>query len=287
MGVYPDDGNYNNQIEVLEYAYAADGVQILNNTVRHPGGHNGLQVHGDSGKALVKGNTCIGPWSHNCFDFKETVGAVVASNTSYEPAGSGTVAGSAFNYQATQVSPSDITFTQNVTYGPMAGAGLFCGGVGSFDGPTCTRGHCSVTCNMYNNTINKTAWPALGTDESCAGTAENKSTLDIRNNILDAARAIWVGSACGSNTSITWDYNDDCATQESNGISCYLWPTGASFSSLSSFRSSTGQGSHDLFNVNPDYVDLAAGHLSLLSASPLIGKGVSNLVSGLADVGAF
>jgi hypothetical protein len=28
-GVYPDDGNYNNQIELLEYAYTADGVQLL------------------------------------------------------------------------------------------------------------------------------------------------------------------------------------------------------------------------------------------------------------------
>jgi hypothetical protein len=61
-GVYPDDGNYNNQIELLDYAYTADGIQVLNNTIERPGGHNGLQIHGDAGSALIQGNTCIGPW---------------------------------------------------------------------------------------------------------------------------------------------------------------------------------------------------------------------------------
>lgn len=286
-GAYPDDGSYNNQIEFLEYTYMADGVQILNNTIEHPGGHNGLQVHGDSGNPLVKGNTCVGPWGHNCIDLKETVGAIVDSNISYEPASSGSVAGSAFNYMATQVSPSDVTFTRNVSYGPMTGSALSCGGGQPFNGPTCTPGHCSVTCKIYNNTLNTTAGAAFSTDVACAAPGENQNTLDIENNVLDAVRAIWVGGACGSNTSILWDYNDDCATQSGNGISCYLWPNGGSYLTLQSLQSATGQGTHDLFFVNPEYVDLVAGNLSLLATSPLIGIGLVNLVPGLTDIGAY
>src|ERR1019366_5104167 len=268
----------NNQIEFLEYAYMADGVQILNNTVEHPGGHNGLQVHGDTGHPLVEGNTCIGPWNHNCIDLKETVGALVKSNIALEPPSSGDVSGSALNYQATQISPSDVTFERNVTYGPITGAALYCGGVGTFSGPTCTSGDCSITCRVYNNTLNTTAGAAFSTDLSCAAPGDNQTVIDIRNNILDGMRAIWVGGACGANTSITWNYNDDCATQEVGGVFCYLWPNGGSYMSLSGFHSATGQGWNDKFNVNPDYDDFAAGNLTLDSDSPLIGVGLPGLV---------
>jgi hypothetical protein len=286
-GSHPDPGTYDNQVELLEYAYTADGIKMLSNDIRNPGGHNGLQIHGDTGSPLAQFNTCVGPWEHNCIDIKETRGAVVDSNVAYEPASSGTVAGEAFNYQATQVSPNDVTFTRNVAYGPMTGAALVCNWGATFDGPTCVRGNCNTTCNIYNNTLNSTAGAAFATDFACVPAGQEHTTIDIRNNILDAIRAIYVRAACGSNTSITWDYNDDCATRSTGGVSCWLWPNGVSYSTLSSFQAGTGQGTHDLFAVNPDYVDFAAGDLRLLSSSPLIGKGLPNLVPGMSDIGAY
>ena len=209
------------------------------------------------------------------------------NNTAYEPASAGAIAGEAFNYMGAQVSPNDVTFTRNISYGPITGSGLNCSGGPPFSGPTCTPGHCITTCRMYNNTFTTTAGSAFGTDVTCAAPGQNQTIIDMRNNILDSSRAIWVGQACGSNTTITWDYNDDCATQQINGVSCYLWPNGGSYFSLGNFQSATGQGTHDWFYTNPDYVDPTGGNFALLAGSPLVGAGLPNLVAGLSDIGAF
>jgi hypothetical protein len=81
-----DDGSYANQLDFEDFGQGANGVQFLNNTVQYCGGHNCLEVHDDTGAAVVQGNT-VGPGCvHGCLDVKgmgsSATPATVSNNNS-------------------------------------------------------------------------------------------------------------------------------------------------------------------------------------------------------------
>ncbi len=248
-GAY-DDGGYRNQLELLDYGYHPDGVRFIANTVHDCGGHNCIQVHGDTGNPLVQGNTCYG-WLHNCIDVKAVVGAVVSNNLVHGPAS----IGSAFYIENTQIPAADVTWSQNVAYG--APNGLECEGGGG----TASN---AVTCRAYNNTLYLGTESAIVTGSGCT----QPITWDVRNNILDTADLTYMPAVC-ANRKMTWDYNDDCA---SHGT-C----TGGYV------------GAHDLNGVNPDYAAATANppDFHLLAGSLLINAGLTGLTPGNDNIGAY
>jgi hypothetical protein len=243
-----DDNTYSNQLEFLEYGYHADGVKFLNNRVGSCGGHNCIQVHGDTGSPLVKGNTCYG-WQHNCIDLKAVKGAVVADNVVQGP-GPG---GAAYYLENTAIPAADVTWQGNVAYN--VNNGIQCEGGGGTLSQT-------VTCRAYNNTLYLGVGSAIVTGSDCT----QPINWDVRNNILDTGNATYTPSSC-SNRSMTWDYNDDCGTAGT----C----------------TSGYKGVHDLNGLNPNYVDASAADFRLTASSPCSGAGLTGLTPGNNDMGAY
>jgi hypothetical protein len=242
-----DDGNYRNQLMFKDENLMYDGVQFLNNSVTSCGGHNCIQVHGDVGHPLISGNYCAG-WHHNCIDVKAVVGAVVNSNTVN---GFSAWGGAAFYLENTLIPAADVTWERNIVYGPVDGFECEWGGANS--GVT-------STCRVYNNTayLGDPSAVVTGGDWTCGDV-----TLDVRNNIFDTAFTFYNGHNC---MTPNWDYNDDGGT--------HLWAQGPT-------------GSHDLIGVNPMYVNAGSQNFRLQSGSPCIGAGVSGLLSGLSNIGAW
>ncbi len=242
-----DDGNYRNQLMFMDENGKYDGVQFLSNAVTSCGGHNCIQVHHDVGHPVISGNYCAG-WHHNCIDVKSVVGAIVKNNTVN---GYGAAGGAAYYHENTQITASDVTWERNVVYGPVDGFECEWGGAGS---------GVSTTCRIYNNTayLGLPSAVATGGDSSCGNVK-----LDVRNNVFDTAFTYYNGHGC---TTPIWDYNDDGA----------------------SHGHATGPvGAHDLRGVNPMYANAGAHDFRLQSASPCVGAGVSGLMSGLSDMGAW
>jgi len=191
-GAY-DDHEYRNQLELLDYDIRPDGVQFLNNRLANCGGHNCIQVHGDSGAPIIQGNDVSG-WDHNGIDVKAVVGAVVRNNVVHD-----SQQGSAFYIENTAIPAADVTWIENVAYN--AGNGFECEGGGG----TASE---SVTCNAYNNTVYIGNQSAIVTGDTCT----QPINWDVRNNILDTTDTLYMPSSC-SNRSMNWDYNDDGASQ--------------------------------------------------------------------------
>jgi hypothetical protein len=94
-------------------------------------------------------------------------------------------------------------------------------------------------------------------------------TFDIRNNILDGG-AIDIYGGC----SVRWDYNDDGGSQH--------------FSSVNVNSSSAMPlGSHDVYNVDPQYVNAGSADFHLKASSPVIGRALAHLVASMTDMGAY
>jgi hypothetical protein len=246
-----DDGGYRNQLEFLDFSYSCDGTSFLDNQVSVCGGHNCVQIHGDTCSPRIHGNTVVGPWDHNAIDVKAVVGAVVDGNIV-----DGGANGACYYIENTQIPAADVTWMEDVCY--AANSGFECEGGG-------VSGH-AVTCHLYNNTNYQTNQEAVVTGDGCT----QPITWDIRNNIFDTGKDIvYMPSASCSNRMVTWDYNDDCGSMGT----C----------------SSLFQGPHDLDGVNPDYVDAAGSppDFHLQAISPLIGAGELGLTPGDDDIGAY
>jgi hypothetical protein len=242
-----DDGGYRNQLELLDFNEHKDGVKFLNNTVHDGGGHNLIQVHGDTGGAVISGNDCYGPWNHNCIDVKGVIGAVISKNTVHDGSN-----GAAFYLENTAIPMADVTWANNVAYN--VGNGFECEGGG-------TDSSQGVTCRAYNNTLYLGGASAIVTGSDCT----QPVNWDVRNNILDTTDTLYEPSNC-SNRSMVWDYNDDGGSQGSVG-----GPSGP----------------HDMNGVNPDYVNAGGDDFHLQSGSPLINAGQTGLVSAMNDIGAY
>jgi len=55
-----DPGGYPNQVVIRDDSWSPNGGSIIYSTIRWVGGHNCLQIHGDTGAKLLLGNT-VGP----------------------------------------------------------------------------------------------------------------------------------------------------------------------------------------------------------------------------------
>ena len=248
-----DSGNYGYNEAISMVCYSGGpvscGVKIINNTVSLEGGHNAIMVDSDTGNPLVQGNT-VGPGcSHNCMDFKRSIGVLYKQNTVNC---SGTVTVNGQNYPAcvgnafyTEQDSSSFTesgtYEQNVAYGAASGYSCF-EGIG-VSGP--------MNLTFYNNSCYEGSTGADGVDfSSCTGGAFN-----FQNNIFDGGSINL--SACNG---VTWDYNDK--------------------------YTSTGgpSGAHDL-SVNPLFVNPGAIDFHLQSTSPVLEAGNSSIL-GLAYIGA-
>jgi hypothetical protein len=247
-----DDGNYRNQLMFLDGNHIGGGVQFINNTVDTCGGHNCIQVQGDTVGALEQGNTCYG-WVHNCMDTKMSQNALVSNNVCYQVGGFG---GSCYYYEnATLAGGGSITFEGNVAY--SAKNGIQCEAAGS---------QYLTHCYIYNNTLFLGAWVSAIVSGSLSNVA-----LDVRNNILDSSTPLWVCNQNNNNSCgdvVSWDYNND------GGL------TGG-------VTSLVVKGPHDQMNVNPQYVGSSAHNFQLLPGSPEIGAGLAGLTLGNNDIGAF
>jgi len=211
-----DDGNYRNQLMFLDETLSANGTQFLNNIVHNCGGHNCIQIHGDTGSPQVQGNTCYS-WVHNCIDLKAVTNATVSHNTVHGP----NPQGACFYNENTDILNDSVTFSQNVCYN--APNGIECESPGS---PYMGK---PVTCKAYNNTIYLGNQSAIVT-----GFCTQPVTWDVRNNILDTSSIYYIPTGCQN---VTWDYNDDGASSGS--------VTEPSFA-----------GAHDVNGVNPQYVSV-------------------------------
>jgi len=249
-GPLADDGNYRNQLMFLDENRGADGVQMLNNSVSSCGGHNCIQVQMDMGGPVVAGNTCYG-WNHNCIDVKGVAGAVIQNNLVHGPASQG----AAFYIENTEIPAADVTWIGNIVYNVPNGFECEGGGGASTQ---------SVTCRAYNNTAYLGSQSGIVTGSDCS----QPINWDVRNNILDTTDTAYVAYTC-SNRSLTWDYNDDCASQ---GPCASLY-----------------RGPHDLNGVNPDYLNPNGNppDFHLEPWSPLVGAGLRGLTQGNNDIGAY
>lgn len=189
----PDGGGYSNQLD----AQLTTGVQFLNNTLDHLGGHNALNVHFDAGGPIVKGNI-VGMGSpycnHNCIDLKGAVGAQVLNNVVSCPRCSSTTA--AFYTENTGyhgVSAETITYIGNVVNNVPIGFQVETGGA-------CLSPPCSIKARYYNNTIHISRASGFNfLDSSCSN-----HILDIQKNLIDGGKTD-IHSTCTT----TWAYNDN------------------------------------------------------------------------------
>jgi hypothetical protein len=243
-----DPGGYVNQLD----AQRLTGVQFLNNTVDHCGGHNCLQVHYDNGSAVVSGNV-VGtnaPWcNHNCIDVKGGVGTLVTNNIVTCPSCTSSTA--AFYTENTGNSgqgSETITYTGNIAYTVPIGFQAETGG-------SCSSSPCSIDAKYYNNTIynSNSSWFNF-MDSSCSG-----HTLDLQKNIVDGGQ-----TNIHSNCTTTWDYND------AGG----LYPI-----------SGKALGPHDLNQVNPQYVNTSSGNFTPQNPT-ILTYGTNDSVTPFAYLGA-
>ena len=183
-----DPGGYVNQLD----AQLTTGVQFLNNTIDHCGGHNCLQVHYDKGGPIVSGNIVgtIAPYcNHMCIDLKGPVGAQITNNVVTCPGcGSGTAAFYTENTGYSGVTASTLTYVGNTVNNTPIGFQAETGG-------SCTSSACSINAKYYNNTINNTPYTFM--DTSCTS-----HTLDVQRNVVHGGQV-----NIHSNCSTTADFN--------------------------------------------------------------------------------
>ena len=248
FGVDSGSYGYNSGIAFVAYPNGSYGAKILNNTVKLEGGHNAIVVDQDSGSPVVQGNK-VGPGcSHNCIDFKRSIGAMFKQNivncsTSAVVNGQTYPACNGNAFYAEQDSSGYTqtgTYEENVAYGAAPNYACF-EGIG-VSGP--------LSLKFYNNTCYGGSTGALGVNfNGCGG------LFTFKNNIFHTA-SIRMGTNC---TSYTWDYNDK-------------------------YNSSGPAGTHDMTD-NPLFVNPSAMDFHLQSASPVLTTDDSSVL-GLSFMGA-
>jgi hypothetical protein len=215
----PDRGGYLNQLD----AQYSTGVQYLNNTLEHLGGHNALNVHYDRGKAIISGNRInvgsTNPWyNHNGIDVKGGKGTV--NNNIVTCPGCG---GAAFYTENTEDPSETISFVGNVAYENWNAFMIDSGGA-------CAVGRCSISAKLFNNTIYNSQGQTNIIDLTCIN-----HSLEIQRNIIDGGDTrIVKGPGC----KVIWDYNVDGGVHSISGN-----PVGA----------------HDLTRFDPKYADSLHG----------------------------
>ena len=284
---------YANQLDFEDSGQGADGVQFLNNIVKWGGGHNLLEVHHDTGAVVVQGNI-VGPGAvHGNFDTKGVgsvaTPALVANNICDGGASLGSVrnhsggSGSSVSpcyYTENVYSPhSRLTYQDNIGYDINVAMQICPGGVAS--GHTVDNAYkvYNNTFYMNNNNASTAAGGAYG-GITCNGAnvgTYNGSTLDLRNNVFDGGASGGNGTMTiandGGYTSCTEDYNDIGGVQGNKG---YVGCAG-----------STTLAAHDKNAVNPQYVSASTGVFDFLAGSALINAGLSGLVTGNTNIGAY
>jgi hypothetical protein len=183
------DTGYHNQLMFAEYNYGhAYGTKFLNNKVGNCYGHNCIQIHGDTGNPLIRGNECYG-FSHNCIDLKYVQGAVVDSNIVHDGLGIQQYENAFYLQNETASYTADVTWTHNVVYGSNVTTAFQCQEAG---GP--------VNCRVYHNTVYANATGVFG-----GASTGNFSNIQIyvKNNIFDTTRPKDGGG------NVEWDYNDN------------------------------------------------------------------------------
>jgi hypothetical protein len=237
------ESGYFNQLDAQD----TTGVQFLNNTLDHLGGHNALNVHFDLGGPVVSGNVVgtVAPFcNHNCIDVKGPVGGQIKNNIVTCPGCNANTA--AFYTENVYTSASDLTYTGNIAYNVPVGFQNQTGG-------TCQSSPCSIKAKYYNNTVYHSSQYAF-----YAGTCTNH-TLDIQKNIFDGG-AVAINSGC----STTWDYNDDGGVFAITG---------------------NPVGPHDLKQINPQYVNPAGGNFKPQNTT-ILNHGTKNPVTPFSHLGA-
>jgi hypothetical protein len=239
------ESGYFNQLDAQD----TTGVQFLNNTLDHLGGHNALNVHFDLGGPVVSGNVVgtVAPFcNHNCIDVKGPVGGQIKNNIVTCPGCNANTA--AFYTENVYTAAATMTYIGNVVNNvPVA----FQAEVGG----TCVSSFCSMDLKYYNNTIYSThsSWFNF-MDTSCTN-----HTLDIQKNIIDGGT-----TEIRSNCAITWDYNDDGGVYPISG---------------------NPVGPHDLKQVNPQYVNPAGGNFKPQNTT-ILNHGTNNPVTPFSHLGA-
>lgn len=252
-----DDGNYRNQLMFLDQTLSADGTKYLNNSVHDCGGHNCMELQQDTGSPLIQNNLCYG-WVHMCIDVKDVVGAQINKNIVHGPGHEG----SAF-YNENEYYPGadSVTWAENLVYGPNVPNAFECethSGIPS---------NYTITCRAYNNTVYGN-FAAIVTGTDCSQTIN----WDVRNNVLDTPYPMYMPYYGCTPRTVLWDYNDVCASQSTcNTTGSYPYIAG----------------SHDLFKINPLYVNPAGTppDFHLQSGSPVLTTGNSSIL-GLTFMGA-
>ena len=168
------DTGYHNQLMFAEYNYGhAYGTKFLNNKVGNCYGHNCIQIHGDTGSPLIRGNECYG-FSHNCIDVKYVQGASVDNNIVHDGLGIQQYENAFYLQNETAGYTADVSWTHNVVYGNNITTAFQCQEAG---GP--------VTCRVYNNTVYANATGIFG--GASTGTFSNIQ-IYVKNNIFDSSR---------------------------------------------------------------------------------------------------
>ena len=259
-------GTYCNQLEFLDENEKSDGTIFTNNVVHDCGGHNCIQIHGDTGGPVAKNNQCYG-WDHNCIDLKHVVNGLVTGNTCHQNNSNG---GSCYYYENSgALQRGSITWQSNVVY--SAPNGFQCEGGTSF----------GTDCKAYNNTcfVGDSTSCILSCQPSgaCPGGGSLAPLWDVENNIFDTSAPLFVCNAFQTNSCgdiVTWNYNDDGGHT-------------AGAPSMSGLTGMSGQAANDLLNQDPLYVSIGVNNFQLSAGSPCIAAGRSGLTPGNNDMGAF
>jgi hypothetical protein len=275
--------HYKNQVGLEDDGPGADGVHILNNIVRWGGGHDLIEIHGDTGAVLVQGNI-VGPGGVHGFIDSHNSGNVatpmqILSNIS--------TCGWSQNLCGCQVNNSCSSATTPAYYvdneiGGTNHAVIYQNNIAYDDGmgfQVCPNGGGQTTtallqAKFYNNTVYlpKGIPSSYGLSAACIGARAN-SSIDIRNNIFDGGGTQSINVPSGFSAGATEDYNNIGGAQGSPGFS---------------FNGANTKGRHDLSNINPLYVNAAASppKFGLSAGSPCFNVGLSGLTSGNTNIGA-
>lgn len=257
-----DDGNYRNQINFeidSTLTGVASGVQILNNTVVHSGGHNAIEVHHDEGGPVVRGNHVSGGCVHGCIDLKGVINALVDQNVVTNPDGSANAPG--FYTENTFIPQESITFSRNIVYDTPVGMQVESGTSSSYP---CDNGACNISAAFYNNTIYEPSSSYSLISTSCSAA---NFTFTVENNIIDGGK-VDMHSGCN----IAWNYNDDGGSQ---GLSVF---------DINDTNYTAAYGANDLYDANPLFVAATNNppNFALKATSPCLYAGTD---VGLAYTG--
>ena len=275
--VDPQIGFYNHSS--CSPACAGDAVQILNNVIHDVGGHNTIRVHGDYGAFQVSGNI-VGPGClHNCIDVKMAGSSghtALIHNNVIDVGSSLGYSDTTALYTENDDNPNSyIEYYENVAYDNSLMIQVCNSNANLLSGSGLT---CASTCNIHVYAYNSTDYAYYnGAGQYsvygpwCASGENGTGYMDVRNNIFDGSGFDYTSSFAPSNsTLLAEDYNDCGGVQTA--------PT---------WFTPQCSGAHEKLNVNPQYVSVSTADFDLRPASALINAGLSGLVTGNTNIGAY